>query len=230
MAHQYDEDALLRAVTLASAGGTRILDDVLGQSDIVKSTSGLRSRKGSLTHGGGPVVTPAVRAGSQRKNSCPAVVRAAARCRGANGLLGALGARTGPGPDALERLPPAFFELLDLQDLHGRTALHYAVLKGSAQITYMLLCLGADRRLRDNPPQDPGAPGPAVQRPGPPPSADPDAPPRGLTAREYAELHRGHDPYGKVVAVFEEAARLLEHKPDYPHQYLHEDTKWLPIA
>jgi hypothetical protein len=32
------------------------------------------------------------------------------------------------------------------------------------------------------------------------------------------------------LAAFEEAERLLQRAPDYPHQYLHDDAKWLPVS
>mmetsp|Transcript_61893 Transcript_61893/g.110254 ORF Transcript_61893/g.110254 Transcript_61893/m.110254 type:complete len:784 (-) Transcript_61893:44-2395(-) len=129
-----------------------------------------------------------------------------------------------------EGLPRHYFDLLDLQDMCGRTALHYAVLKGSAQITYMLLCLGASTTLEDHPPsQDKARVGCAVPRSGL--NCSPDCPTMGWTARRYAEeLAKTHEPYIKVVAVFREAARLLDKKPNYPTEYLHDDVKWLPVT
>ena len=134
---------------------------------------------------------------------------------------------------SVEKLPKSFFDFLNLQDLHGRTALHYAVLKGSAQITYMLLCLGADMTLEDTLAQGAGPPksGMSCHAPRlPTMMGNPDTPTKGITARTYAELAQNHDPYSKVVAVFEAAVQLLKNRPDYPHQYLHDDTKWLPVS
>eukprot|EP00667_Euglena_gracilis_P000626 EG_transcript_626 len=124
-------------------------------------------------------------------------------------------------------LPCNFFDFLNARDVHGRTALHYAVLKGSAQLTYMLLCLGASTSIND------AAPAEGVKEAeggGPiPPTLD--TPARGWTPLQYAQdLARHHDPFQKVVAVFPEAARLLERRVNYPFQYLHDDTKWLPIV
>lgn len=123
-------------------------------------------------------------------------------------------------------LPNKFFDFLNAQDVYGRTMLHYAVLKGSAQITYMLLCLGASTTIEDHPPAQGSSAAPTG-----PLSPIPDCPTMGWTALRYAqEFARQHDPFQKVVAVFPEAARLLERKAHYPYHYLHDDAKWLPVA
>ena len=217
-----------------STSGLRVsFDESVGYCEVHSSAGCLteRSRTGSSDtfRGGGCLFEAAD--GGQRPIHCPDIPQPL------HGPPGALDGRGSLGPDVLEgplpRLPVAFFAFLDLQDRHGRTALHYAVLKGSAQITYMLLCLGADPGLRDHPPPDAGPPRPGLPSAPPrPPAAmgSPDAPTKGATAQRYAELAQRHDPYGKVVAVFEEAGRLLQHRPDYPHQYLHDDAKWLPVT
>ena len=233
-----DDGTLLPAGTLASTCGSRIsFDDSVGHPECMNSASGLRSQKGScerLNYGGGLLVSSVARAGPQSIKSCPNIIKAAPRLTGANGFKSASRSRSSQALDNLElsmqKLPQFFFDFLNLQDLHGRTALHYAVLKGSAQITYMLLCLGADMGLQDTLPQDTSPKhGTRITLP-PATMGNPDTPPKGITARKYAEMHQNQDPYGKVVAVFEEAVRLLQHKPDYPHQYLHDDAKWLPVA
>ena len=216
-----DEDeavALLRVGPSASARGS--FAESVGHSASTCSTKCSSGTFPTLSSHDGP----------RRVIPCPDITRAVPRLSGPGpGTWGARDTLEGP----LQRLPATFFAFLDLQDRHGRTALHYAVLKGSAQITYMLLCLGADPGLRDHPPPDAGPPRPGLPgAPAGPPAAmgSPDAPTKGATAQRYAELAQRHDPYGKVVAVFEEAGRLLQHRPDYPHQYLHDDAKWLPVT